>query len=398
MAATAGYQAGSETNQTIISYGMEATWGTKPAVAFQAIRYTGETLSLNKTRARPSEINATREVSQAVTTQQIAQGSVNIALSFATFDDWFSIALNQDFQALQVINGIAGDITFTTSGKVLSSTLTTKFANIAVGQWIQLLGFTNTSNNGVWYVNAKADNSHLSLTSPRAVTTETPALTAAKVRASVAINGSTFKSMWMQNQLISAANYLEYPGAYVSRATLQGSIGNLLTGSFDIIAQNETTATSNQSTGAVTAAPTGPVNDPAVNFRNVLWNQAALSSGVDQFSLTIENTGAAAEFALGNVGAAGMLAGTFQATGSFRAFFKTFTEYNLFANETQGNLAFISGDGAGNAYVFSFTNAGLSAASVDSAGPGQAVYATFNIEGNPQSAGGTFQIDRLAGS
>jgi hypothetical protein len=29
-------------------------------------------------------------------------------------------------------------------------------------------------------------------------------------------------------------------------------------------------------------------------------------------------------------------------------------------------------------------------------GPGQPVYAVFQIEGNPQAAGGTIQIDRLA--
>ena len=66
MPATAGYQAGVETNQTRISYAVEATWGIAPAIPFQAIRYMSDTLAETKTRQRPSEINITREASQAV--------------------------------------------------------------------------------------------------------------------------------------------------------------------------------------------------------------------------------------------------------------------------------------------------------------------------------------------
>src|SRR5450755_1746237 len=79
MPATAGYQAGLETNATQISYGVETTWGTAPAVQFQAIRYTSETLAYAKTRQRPAEITGTREAAQGVTTQQQASGTINYA-------------------------------------------------------------------------------------------------------------------------------------------------------------------------------------------------------------------------------------------------------------------------------------------------------------------------------
>ena len=140
MPATAGYQAGVEANQTRISYAVEATWGVAPAVAFKAIRYMSDTLAETKTRQRPSEINITREATQAVTTQQTAGGTINYALSYQTFDDFFSVVLQRDWQAFQTINGIAGDITLTNTGGVvvLSSTLATKFATLAQGTWIKI--------------------------------------------------------------------------------------------------------------------------------------------------------------------------------------------------------------------------------------------------------------------
>ena len=110
MAATAGYQAGVEANQTQLSYGVEATWGTKPAVQFQAIRYTSETLALTKTRQRPGEINITREVSQAVTTQQAAGGTINYALSWGTYDDFFASLMQNDWTTPYVITSIGTDI------------------------------------------------------------------------------------------------------------------------------------------------------------------------------------------------------------------------------------------------------------------------------------------------
>ncbi len=178
MAATTGYQAGVETNNTQISYAPEAVWGTLPASAFQAIRYLRETLGGTKTRQRPQEINQTREASAAITTQQAASGAIDFALSFGTFDDLFSAALGSDWQTPVALAGAAGDISLTnvsSTSATLGSTTAGKFTAINAGQWIRLLGFTNAANNGLYRVAAKVGSTSLTLTSLVATVTETPA-------------------------------------------------------------------------------------------------------------------------------------------------------------------------------------------------------------------------------
>ena len=398
MPATAGYQAGVEANQTRISYAVEATWGVAPAVAFKAIRYMSDTLAETKTRQRPSEINITREATQAVTTQQTAGGTINYALSYATFDDFFSIVLQRDWQAFQTINGIAADITITnTSGTVvLSSTLATKFATLAQGTWIKLYGFTNALNNGWWYIKTHTSDQSLTLegTNRAAVITETPAGTAAHVRASTISNGVTFKSMFMQ-QMLSPSLFLVYPGAYVSRMTISGGIGNFFTGAIDIIAKDEDGITVDSSTGAVVAAPSAIVMDPVNGFVGAFWNGAPMVGTLDQMAITLENTTAAPEYGLGNQLSVGILSGTFTANGTFRMYFNDFTNYNMMQSETTGVLTFIVKGSTGNSYAFTFNNAFMTV-KMNVGGPGQAVYADITVEGNPAASGGTFTIDRLS--
>ena len=418
MVATANYQAGVETNQTRISYALETSWGVKPAIQFRAIRYMSDTLAETKTRQRPSEINITREASQAVTTQQTAGGTINYAMSYGVYDDFLQIVMQQDWQAFQVINSVGattGDITLTVTGTgaaaavQLTSTTANKFANVAVGSWIKLYGFllgsdtrttppTPGANSGFWYVLAKPNATTLSLAGPQRTysATETPNGTTAHLRCSSMMNSTVFKSMYMQ-QMLSSNMWLVYPGAYVTRLTLSGSVGNFFTGAIDIVAKDEDDQTADSGTGALIPAPGAIVMDPVSGFVGCFWNGEPMVGSLDQMAITLENTTAAPEYALGNKLSVGILSGTFQATGTFRMYFNDFTNYNLFQNETSGVLSFIIQGNTGNAYAFTFPNAVL-LQKMNAAGPGQPVYAEITFEGNPQAGGGTCIIDRLANS
>lgn len=135
MAATTGYQAAAESNDVLISYLAESVWANTPAAQFQAIRSMGESLTGGKNRQRPGELNATGEVSQAVTTRENAGGAINIGLSYGTYDDPIAGVLAADWQAAQAITGAAGDITLTrnsATSATLSSGTSNKFSTILV--------------------------------------------------------------------------------------------------------------------------------------------------------------------------------------------------------------------------------------------------------------------------
>src|SRR6188768_601425 len=91
------YSVAIDTSDIVVSYGEEVVWGTLPAVAFKALRITGESLSENKQRSRPLEINPSGVVSHAITTQVGVEGSLNFALSADTFDDFIAGSLNSVF-------------------------------------------------------------------------------------------------------------------------------------------------------------------------------------------------------------------------------------------------------------------------------------------------------------
>lgn len=400
MPATSAYQAGFETTNTQISYGAETVWGTVPAVQFQAIRYTGESLSSQKQRNRPAEvapITSVLEVQQAVTTQVAAGGGINFALTYSTYDELLSGGILNDWQTAVVLAGVAADITITNGSPVqLTSTTAGKFTNIAAGQWIRTLGFTNAANNQIWYVSAKANAQTLSLVSPlgTAAVTETPAGTAAQVRASTIVNADKFKSYYLQQQY-SATAYLRYPGSFVSGFTLSGGVGQFLNGSFTFLSQSESSATANASTGAVLAAPTGAAHDPVSGFVGAFLDRVAVGSVVESFSIQVQMQGAALEYGMGSTAAQGIIMGVLQASGQMRVYFKDFTLYARYTAETQGMLSFITKDAAGNAYVVSLLNAALMNPRIEVGGPGQAVMAVFDIEANPIAGGGTIRLDRL---
>lgn len=85
--------AGLDSNDLVMSYAREATWGTKPTVPFQQIRLDGEGFSSSKSRTRPSEINPAGQASSAITTKVESTGSLNFSLSAGTFNDFLAASL-----------------------------------------------------------------------------------------------------------------------------------------------------------------------------------------------------------------------------------------------------------------------------------------------------------------
>lgn len=381
MPATADYAAGLDANEVEISFALEETWGVLPTEQFQAIRILSESLSGQKTRDRPKEINRTRQASAAITTQESAGGGVNFALSYGTYDEWLACVMGNDWSAALAIDGISGDISTVATGNKLTSTLAGKFDDIVVGQYIKLKGFA--ANNGVYRVATKTSGVDLTLAG-RTVTNETPSGSAAQIRGSYLRNSTMFKSLFLQKRLADDL-FLRYAGAFVSAGSLSASVGQFMQGSFTVIAQSEDDETTDASTGAVLAAPTGRVNDNVAGFKSLQLNDTDIDAVVDMFSLDMVNEEAAADYGLGSFAAAGMRPGTFNANGKVRTFFRDFTLYTRFKNETAGRMSFRTEDNTGAGYVVEIPTATIMNPQIVAGGRGQAVMAEFTLEANPDA-------------
>lgn len=394
---TTGYTAAIATNDVVMSYAPEATWGTKPAVAFQQIRVESEGFTGTKSRTRPSEINASGQVSAAVTTKIESKGDLKMGLSAATPFDVLAASFSATPSAA-IGAGVAAktDIAATASGftQVAAAFIT---AGIVAGQWIRVSGFSTASINGYYQVLTVAAGTITTLPAP--ATTQVAGSTVT-ISGQMARQGTAFQSFFFQKQL--AANmFLQYAGAWPTGGNVSAALGGFFETGVQFLCKDQTKAVADGSTGAQTAAGTGNVIDTVTGFGTIYRGAVALSAVVSKIDLKWEQQSARAIYGMGSASASGMGKGLVEASGTIELYFKDFTYYDEFIAETAAMVSFRGVDATGAGYIFTITNATIMNPKITAGGPNQDVTAVFELEGNPSSPAGVFagacmQIDKVS--
>lgn len=407
-----GFNAGIDSSDVIVRYGEEVTWNTVPAIAFQEIRLTGESLSEQKTRTRPEEIKADGFVSHALTTQVQASGGINFALSYGTYDDMLSSLLNSSFSSDLAIQSVAttGIITtydgtttqlpnLTGAGFATNGDL---FNSVVAGQWIRVSGYGN-ANDGLYRVtavDAANDEIQVSQTAGNGANIiDADASTAAEVniQGSYVRNGVAFRSFYIEKQL-SATLFLFYSGSYISDGNLTAQVGGFLEGSFNFLSASEASGSSTAGTGGPVAAPTGRVIDTVAGFSQLEVNDTAIAAVVQGISWNVTKNNARAQYGLGQADAQGMARGTIDVSGTMSVYFTDFTLYTLYKNETDQIVSFAALDDLGQGYIFTLPGVTLMNPQVVAGGPDTDVVSEFELEGNGGSGvydGVIMQIDKI---
>jgi hypothetical protein len=393
---TTGYQVAPETNDVQLSYGIEATWGTAPATTFKAVRLTSESLSGKKTRQRPPEVRTDGQVAAAVTTQETAGGQLNFAFSYGTYDDLIAALLNGTWSADLAIAGAGGDISAVAAGNKITSTTVGKFTNVSIGQWVKIAGFATAGNNGFAKVTAKGTApDSITLAGGMTLANETPAGTAVSIKGSMIRNGTAFETLFLQ-KFLAASQYLTYPGSMISAGSLTSDQGKFCEGNFTFICKQESKATTDSSTGGVTAAPTGRVIDTVAGFQMLELDGAAITAVCKAVDLTLTRQGAAGNYGIGSAAAQGVIRGQLELAGKATFYFKDFTLYDLYRAETQHGISYSLVDNVGSTYMITIPAATIMNPQIVAGGPNQSVMAAFDLEGNPDPVTGcTIQIDRF---
>jgi len=399
MSPTSGYQAGISTNDVIVSYAPEAAWAQKPAVAFQQIRMDSEGFTQAKGRSRPSEINATGQVSAAVTNKVETKGDTKHSLSSATpFDIIAASIMGTPLAATAVTAATIAAVAdgFTDSGNGL--------AGLIPGAWVRVKGLTGAgvTSNGLYQVLTAAAGKITTLPAPPAtkVAGDNVSITGQCVR-----NANVFQSFFFQKQLTSVL-FLQYPGTWPTGGDISASQGGFFAGSLNFLAQDQLSAVADGSTGAQLAAGAGDVISTVNGFGKVYRGSGEMMSGatpatIMKLDLKWSGQSAAAQYGLGSAAAQGMRKGLLEATGSVSLYFRTFDQYTEFINETKAMLSFSACDSLGAGFVFTLANAALMDPKIVAGGPNQDVMADFTLEGNPSASAGIFggctlQIDKVS--
>ncbi|MCG7357139.1 phage tail tube protein [Roseomonas mucosa] len=388
------YQAGVESTEVVLSYAAESTWKVAPSVPTRILRMTGESLAGTKTRNRPQEIESSRQASPAVTTARQAGGGINFALSSGTYDGLFPSLMGSDWTADLAITGT--NIAAAAAGNQLTGPAGT-FNAVQVKQWVRIEGdgAWPAANAGFFFVSAKAsDGSSITLRGGTLV--NAAAGPAVRVRGSMIRNGRDVKTLYFQKELRD--KWLRYPGCLVSGFTLNLGQGDFGSGSWTLIAADQfrPDTQADFGTGAQIAAPTGRIHDSVDGFKKALLDEVEFDSAITGVSLTVTREGAAQDYAMGSPESAGVRAGTLTASGTVRAFFRTWAQYENAEQEIATRFSFGSFDPDGAGYMFTLHSAVLVNPQFVAGARDSAVTAEYTLEGNPGADPNcTIQIDRF---
>lgn len=356
-----------DTSSSVLRYVKETTLGTTPASALKVVRQTSNDLVRSQSYTTSQEIQSDRNIRDNILTDMEVTGSVPFELSFADFDDFFEAALFNTFSTAVAIS--ATDIAAASTGNKYTST-TTNFttANIVVGQWLKIAGFTNAANNGFAKVTSLTATelviSNLTLVNESA----TPTITMSGQRLR---NGTTLQSFSLENEFTDITQFINFKGMCVNSMNLSFEVGNILNGTFDFIGMTSARATTTIGTGAHIASSTNDVMNAVSDISNIRENGSLLSTSgiyVLSASLLLEN-GLRGQKALGNLGNVGIGTGRCNVTGELQVYFKDGALYDKFINDTASSVDLRVTDGT-NSYIFTipkikFTNGTVSVGGVD---------------------------------
>ncbi|WP_238332735.1 phage tail tube protein [Acetobacter sp. DmW_136] len=404
--ATAGLAAGAQTNDTRMDFALESTYATPPAGNYQALRITGETFGRAQTTARPAEINSLKEVSQSVVTQVSASGTISGALSSGTFDDLIAGVMGADWYAAPpsvTINSKATPAVTGTvhlknsyhSGRDIITMPAAALVNFPAFGVVHVVDSVNGIDVFAAYILNNISNPGLEFVPGTLPIADATALSdGATITLADIQNGNLDKTFTIRKKLLG--QFLLYPGSLITQAQIQLQQAQFGTVTIDATSANETLSLTDIAT-AVLPAPSGNVHNSVNNFLGVTINGKSPAGCVTQFTCTLARDGSANDYGMGHADACGVRTGQFTASGSIEFYFRTWDEYNAFIAGTQGLIIVKTVDDSGNGYAFVFTHAALRNGKVNSPQTNETVKVSFDIEGNPTSAGGTFAIFRLSG-
>ena len=337
----------SDSNQLQVSFVEEATEGTTPNSAFQAIAVNGGSFTPSLETVRSKQLRTDGQVADS---KRVGLGS-NISLPFelagAALDDLaIEGCLRSDWPTAVAISGTGLAAVASGNKYTGASGMNT---NVLVGGWVYVTGFATAANNG-WKRVVSASATELAVTGGTLVNESAgPSIT---IAGSSIRNGTTakFYSLQVQN-LDLTTRYLISKGCRVSSLGLNFQVGAIIDGSLALMGRGITEAAAKAGNGSVTAASSNDVISAQDGFGTVWIDAAASSIEFTKISLNL-STATRQRKKLGQVAPVGIANGALNLTGSLEMYLDDTSKSQLtqMLAFTKFALAFDVNDGASRRY------------------------------------------------
>jgi len=206
------------------------------------------------------------------------------------------------------------------------------------------------------------------------------------------INSNMVKT-WSLLQAIGDGFFLR-PGAFCTRAQLSFPQGGFATAAFDFTCARQEKNLADPAE-SYTPAPSGAVLDTVGNFGSFKLGGQVPVGVLRQVDITLTRDGADSDYGIGQAYACGIRPGQFMAEGQVQIFFKDWSLYDRYVAGWSGAIDIEVMDATGNGYRFTFLNGRLQNPEINAGSRNTSIVATFALQGNPQTGGGTFRITRI---
>jgi len=382
-----------DTSRGEVSYVKEVTIGTTPAAALTELRFTGESLSQNKTTKTSDEIRSDRQITDLVAVDSEPSGEINVEHSYDNLDDFMPAALLSSGWSTTVAVSET-DISVSDADNSYNTSVGDFTAeNISVGQWVKVAGCSDAANNGFKKV--------VSIVTGKLIVSQTlvtESATTVTMSGSMIRNGVTAHGFSLQKEFTDIGQFLFYRGMEVNTLSVDVTSNELVTGSIGFIGRTAGIAQATIGTGANIAAPTKDIFNATSNVAQVRENDIALSASTFYamgVSVNVDN-GLRGQKAISVDGNVGIGKSRCTVTGTVNAYFSSEVLYEKFLDNTDTSLDFILTDGEGNTYIITLPKVNYTSSNPELSGIDTDVLIAMEYQAlRDETTDSTIQIDRF---
>jgi len=338
-----------DANRMGLAFVEESSFGVSPGTALKDLRFVSESLKQETETTSSSEIRSDRQVPDVIRTNLRAAGDLSLELSYKAYEEFIEAALLSADKTSEVTVDSA-DTAISASDTDNSFNHTTAWAtNPAVGDWIEVRGFTEAANNGYFFVTA-VTNTKITVSHGTLVTEAAGDSITIKV-GQIMTNGTTARTFHIEKEFGDlSSEFVTLGGMMPDTLSLQVAVEAIITGSFGFLGKSEVGASSTSGTGTNTAAPTNDILN-AIDHVQGIFENGATGLDVTSFSLALANN-LRARSKIGTLGAISIGTGSVNVTGSLEAYFASKAVMDRYRNFSNTSIALVTEDGSGNATIF----------------------------------------------
>lgn len=347
----------SDANRVAMKYVQESTFGTTPSTpTMKTLRFTSESIKQATQSTRSREIRDDRQIPDVIRTGISVEGDVNFELSpggsgtAGPHDDFVLAALQASAWAADVVS--TGSYAVGTSTTITRASGSFVTDGLVAGTWAKSSGFVNSANNTIFRIVTVAA---LTLTISGVTLVVESAVSATIRQGGYASNGTTQVSFTLQKQFGDLSSKYEYDrGMTIGAMSLKLGADSIVTGSFSFMGSRQTSGTSDLASSTTTAA----ANDVFNGIDHVLGVLEGGFASANVISITELDFSASnalrARQVVGTLGAQSIGAGTFEVTGTMKAYFENETLLDKYLNFTKSSLAVVFRSSTNTGYVVEF--------------------------------------------